>query len=83
MEQIDRLSGRNPRTAGVALLIPDQADFKIKIITRDKEGYLIMRKEPIDQKHNDYSYNIYLHLITEPQNAKSRNHDRGGLVLRM
>ena len=32
----------NQKKAGVAILISDKIDFKIKTITRDKEGHYIM-----------------------------------------
>ena len=34
----------NRKKAGVAILISDKIDFKIKTITRDKEGHYIMIK---------------------------------------
>ena len=34
----------NQKAAGVAILISDKTDFKIKTITRDKEGHCIMIK---------------------------------------
>ena len=34
----------NQKKAGVAILITDKIDFKIKTITRDKEGHYIMIK---------------------------------------
>ena len=38
-------ANRNEKKAGVAILISDKTDFKIKTITRDKEGhYIIDRK---------------------------------------
>ena len=40
----------NPKEAGVAILISDKIDFKIKTITRDKEGYYIMIKGSIQEK---------------------------------
>ena len=36
--------------AGVAVLIADKIDLKIKKITRDKEGHYIMIKESIQEK---------------------------------
>ena len=34
----------NQKKAGVTILISDKKDFKIKTITRDKEGHYIMIK---------------------------------------
>ena len=40
----------NQEKAGVAILISDKIDFKIKTITRDKEGQYIMIKGSIQEK---------------------------------
>ena len=39
----------NQKKAGVAILISDKIDFKIKTITRDKEGHYIMMKGSIQE----------------------------------
>ena len=39
----------NQKKAGVAILISDKIDFKIKIITRDKERHYIMIKGSIQE----------------------------------
>ena len=39
----------NQNKAGVAILISDKIDFKIKSITRDKEAYYIMKKRSIQE----------------------------------
>ena len=40
----------NRKKAGVAILVSDKIDFKIKTITRDKEGHYIMIKGPIQEE---------------------------------
>ena len=40
----------NQKKAGVAILISDKIDFKIKTITRDKEGHYIMLKGSIEEE---------------------------------
>ena len=40
----------NQKKAGVAILISDKIDFKIKIIMRDKEGYYIMVKGTMQEE---------------------------------
>ena len=46
------------KKAGVAILISDKIDLKIKKITRDKEGHYIMMKESI-QEEDITIVNIY------------------------
>ena len=40
----------NQKKAGVAILISDKIDFKIKTITREKKGYYIMIKGSIQEE---------------------------------
>ena len=40
----------NQKKAGVAILISDKIDFKIKIIKKDKEGHYIMIKGSIQEE---------------------------------
>ena len=55
----------NQKKAGVAILISDKIDFKIKTITRDKEGHYIMVKGSIQE--NITIINIYAPNIGAPQ----------------
>ena len=54
------------KEAGVAILISDKIDLKIKKITRDKEGHYIMIKGPI-QEEDIIIVNIYAPNIGAPQ----------------
>ena len=44
------LSNGNQKKPGVAILISDKIDFKIKTVTRDKEGHYIMIKGSIQEE---------------------------------
>ena len=48
----------NQKKAGVAILISDKIDFKIKTITRDKEGHYIMIKGSIQEEDKEM-VNVY------------------------
>ena len=41
----------NQKKAGAAVLISDKIDFKIKTITRDKEGHYLIIKGSIQEYH--------------------------------
>ena len=56
----------NQKKAGVAILISDKIDFKIKTITRDKEGHYIMIKGSI-QEEDTTTVNIYSPNIGTPK----------------
>ena len=56
----------NQNKAGLAILISDKIDFKIKTITRDKEGHDIMIKGSI-QEDDLTAVNIYAPNIGAPQ----------------
>ena len=59
-------SNGNQKKAGVATLISDKIDFKIKDVTRDKEGHYIMIKGSI-QEEDITIINIYAPNIGAPQ----------------
>ena len=56
----------NQKNAGVAILISDKIDFKIKTITREKEGHYVMIKGSI-QEEDITIINIYAPNIGAPQ----------------
>ena len=56
----------NQKKAGVAIQISDKIDFKIKIVTRDKEGHDIMIKGSI-QEEDIRIINIYVPNRGAPQ----------------
>ena len=56
----------NQKKAGVATLISDKMDFKIKNVTRDKEGHYIMIKGSI-QKEDVTIVSIYTTNTGAPQ----------------
>ena len=60
------LANGNQKKAGVAILIADKIDFKIKNVIRDKEGHCIMIKGSI-QEEDIIIINIYAPNIGAPQ----------------
>ena len=48
-EKISHVNGQD-RRAGVAILISDKIDFKMKAIKKDKEGYYLMVKGSIQEE---------------------------------
>ena len=56
----------NQKKAGVAIIISDKIDFKIKNVTRDKEGHYIMMQGSI-QEEDITTVNIYAPNIGAPQ----------------
>ena len=57
------------KRAGVAILISDKIDLKIKKITRDKKGHYITIKGSI-QEEDTTIVNIYAPNIGAPQNIR-------------
>ena len=60
------MHNRNQKNAGVAILISEKIDFKMKTIIRDKEGHYIMIKGSIQDKDITI-VNIYAPNIGAPQ----------------
>ena len=65
MEKVFHANG-SQKKAGVAILISDKIDFKIKTITRDKHGHYIMIKGWI-QEEDITIVNMYAPNIEAPQ----------------
>ena len=72
MKKIFHANG-NQKKAGVAIVISDKIDFKIKTIPRDKEGHYIMIKGST-QEEDITIVNIYAPNIGAPQYKIGRAH---------
>ena len=66
------------KKAGIAILISDKIDLKIKKITRDKEGHYIMIKRSI-QEEDITIVNIYAINIGAPQYIRQTLADIKGI----
>ena len=78
MENIFHANGKQKK-AGVAILISDNIDFKIKKITRDKEGHYIMVKGSI-QEDDITIVNVYATNIGAPQYIRQKLTDIKGEI---
>ena len=67
------------KKAGVAILISDKIDLKIKKITRDKEGHYIMIKGSV-QEEDITIVNVYASNIGAPQHIRQTLTDMKGEI---
>ena len=67
----------NKKKAGVAILISDKIDFKIKTITRDKEGHYIIIKGSIQEEYITIVNLCTQHRSTSIHKANANSHKRG------
>ena len=72
-------ANRKQKKTGVAILISDKINLKIKKITRDKEGHYIMIKESVQEKDIPI-VNIYASNIGAPQYIRETPTDIKGEV---
>ena len=77
-KNISHANGKQKK-AGVAILIPDEIDLKIKNITRDKERYYMLIKWSI-QKEDITIVNIYAPNTGAPQYIRQTLTDRKGEI---
>ena len=77
-KNISHANGKQKK-AGVAILISDRVDLKIKNITRDKEGHYIMIKGSI-QEEDITIVNIYATNIGAPQYVRQTLTDIKGEI---
>ena len=54
----------NQKKAGVAILIPDKIDLKIKNNTRDKEGHSLMIKATIQEECSSHHGSVETNLTS-------------------
>ena len=69
-------ANRKQKKAGVAILISDKIDLKIKKVTRDTEGHYIMIKGLI-QREDTTVINIFAPNIGAPQCIRQTNNIKG------
>ena len=74
-------TNRDQKKAGVAILISDKIDFKIKAVKRDKEGHYIMTKGSIQEEDikiiNIYAPNICNVWTTTICKTNANKYERG------
>ena len=68
-------ANRKQKKAGVAILISDKIDLKVKDIARDKERHYIMIKGPI-QEEDITILNIYAPRNTSIHKTNTNRHKR-------
>ena len=69
---------KNHKKAGVAILMSHNIDFKIKTITRDKEGQYIMIKGSIQEEDkNNYKYICTQHRSISIHKATANSYKIG------
>ena len=66
----------NQKKVGVAILTSDKIDFKIKTITRDKEGHYIKIKGSIQEDINTCKYIFTQNRNTSIYKANVDSHKR-------
>ena len=69
----------NQKKAGVAILISDKIDFKIKTIIRDKEGHSLHNDQGINprRRYNNCKYLCTQQRSTSIHKANTNSHKRG------
>ena len=67
----------NQKKTGVAILISDKIDFKIKTITRDKEGHHVQEGINPRRRYNNCKYLCTQHRSTSIHKANANSHKRG------
>ena len=69
----------NQKKAGIAVLISDKVDFKIKTITRDKKGLVLHNDQGINprRRYNNYKYICTQHRSTSMYKATANSYKRG------
>ena len=61
----------NQKEAGVTILVLDNIDFKIKTVTRDKNGHYIMIKRSIQEEDRTIVHTECKSIFIQKANANS------------
>ena len=75
-EKIFHANG-DQKKAGVAILLSDKIDFKIKALKRDKEGHYIMINGSIQEEDIKIIYRCTQHRSTTICKANANKYERG------
>ena len=67
----------NQKKAGITILISDKIDFKIKTITRDKEGHYTIAQGINPRRYNNCKYLCTQNRSTSIYKAKANSHKKG------
>ena len=69
------IANENQKKAMVKIFISDKIDFKIKTVTRDKQGHYIISRDQ-SRRYNNYKYRCIQPRSTSIYKANANSHKR-------